>query len=407
MLTSLAWNSLKSRGKTVSLTFISLFISLTVLLSVEHIRTQAKESFSRSTSGIDLIVGAPSGQLNLLLYSVFRMGSAVNDIQYQSFAKLQKHKDVSWAIPIALGDSHKGYRVLGTNKEYFKSFQYGHQQKLTFAAGQAFNGIFETVLGFEVAKQLNYKVGDRIVIAHGIGSSSFKEHKNSPFIVSGILTPTGTPVDKSVHVTLAGIEAVHLPPAHLKKLIANLDKISPEQIYPKTITAVMLGLKSKFSTFTLQRRINQMQDDRLMAILPGVAMAELWQLMRTLENVLRVISFLVLISSLIGLCTMLLASMEQRKAEISVLRIMGAGSSIIFSLIVVEALILVMLSAISAISLISLSLYYLGDWISAEFGLFLSANIFTQSSIETLGLIIFATFVTALIPAFSAYRQAR
>lgn len=406
MLTSIAWNSLKTRGKTVGLTFISLFISLTVLLSVEHIRSQAKDSFSRSVSGIDLIVGSPGGQLNLLLYSIFRMGSPVNDIQYQSFINLKNHPQVSWAIPIALGDSHKGFRVLGTNNQYFESFRYGQNQKLSFTQGQAFNGVFETVIGFEVAKQLNYQLGDKIVIAHGIGSGGFNQHKHSPFVITGILAPTGTPVDKSVHVTLAGIEAAHLPPVHLNKLINNLDKISPEKIHPQTITSVMLGLKSKFSTFTLQRQINQTRDDRLMAILPGVAMTELWQLTGTFEHILTLISFLVLVSSLIGLCTMLLAGMAQRKAEISVLRIMGAGSKVIFLLIVVEALLLVLLSAIAAMSLISLSLFFLGDWVSVQFGLFLSANILNQTSFETLAVIMVLTVITASIPAIYAYRQA-
>ncbi|MCU4674154.1 ABC transporter permease [Catenovulum sp. 2E275] len=407
MLVSIAWQSLKARRKTVMLTFISLLISLTVLLSVEHIRSQAKESFNRTVSGIDMIVGAPSGQLNLLLYSVFRLGSPVNEIQYQSFINLKKHKDINWAIPIALGDSHKGYRVLGTNNDYFNYYQYGDKQKLAFKVGQHFRGVFDAVLGAEVAKKLNYHVGDQIIIAHGIGSSSFSEHQLSPFVVSGILAPTGTPLDKTVHVTLAGIEAVHLPPAHLKQLIVHLDKVPLEQIHPKTITSVMLSLKSKFSIFTLQRAINQTQDDRLMAILPGVAMTELWLLMGTVENILRVISFLVLISSLIGLCTMLLASMQQRASEFTVLRIIGAGPASLFLLILIEAFLLLVLSVIAAIGVISLTLWYFNGWLSAEFGLFLSTNILNQSTFEILALIFGATLVTACLPAYEAYQQAK
>ncbi len=406
MLTSLAWHSLKSRKQSVILTFFALFISLSVLLTVEHIRVQAKDSFARTINGVDLIVGAPSGQLNLLLYSVFRMGSPVNEIKYQSFIQLKQDPQVSWAIPIALGDSHKGYRVLGTNQDYFEYYKYGDQQNLAFLTGQKFNGIFETVLGYEVAKKLNYQIGDKIIIAHGVAATGFNQHALSPFVVTGILAPTGTPVDKTLHVTLAGIEAAHLPQPHLKKLLANESKINPDRIHPDSITAIMLGLKSKFSTFTVQRQLNQYPDDRLMAILPGVAMTQLWQLTGTLENLLRLISLLVLIASLIGLSTMLLASMQQRKHEINVLRILGAGPGVIFSLILAEAILLMLGSALAAIGFISLNLIVLSGWLSTEFGLFISANLFTVTTIKALGLTVIATILTALLPAIEAYRSA-
>lgn len=212
MLISLAWKSLLSRKKSALLTFLSLLISIAVLLSVEHIRQQAKDSFNRTISGVDLIVGAPSGQLNLLLYSVFRMGSPTNDIKFESYQTLKSDAQVAWAIPMSLGDSHRGFRVLGTSTDYFTHFRFGNKQPLSFAGGEPFAGLFDAVVGADVAEKLNYKVGDAIVIAHGIGSTSFTNHDQSPFVISGILARTGTPVDKTVHVSLAAIEAIHLPP---------------------------------------------------------------------------------------------------------------------------------------------------------------------------------------------------
>jgi putative ABC transport system permease protein len=403
MLMSLAVSSLKNRRKSILLTFFSLLISISVLLGVEHIRQQAKESFSRTVSGVDLIVGAPTGQLNLLLYSVFRMGNPTNNINYESFQVLQNNQQVEWAIPISLGDSHHGFRVIGTTQDYFTHFRYGKKQPLEFVQGQAFSSLFEVVIGIDVAKEHNYQVGDEIVIAHGMGSVSFKHHDDTPFVVSGILKPTGTPVDKSLHVTLEAIEAIHLSPAKLRQLINDVDAVD---LSPNNVTAVMLGLKSKFATFTLQRNINSYADDRLMAILPGVAMSELWSMMANFENLLRVISILVLFASLFGLSTMLLASMDQRKSEIAVLRVLGAGPSVIFSLVLIEALILVSVAIIASVMTISLTLALLGDWLASEYGLFLSANLLSMEALTAMGIIFIASIITSTIPAFEAYKNA-
>jgi putative ABC transport system permease protein len=393
MLISLAVSSLKNRRKSILLTFFSLLISISVLLGVEHIRQQAKESFSRTVSGVDLIVGAPSGQLNLLLYSVFRMGSPTNNINYESFQVLQNNQQVEWAIPITLGDSHHGFRVIGTTQDYFTHFRYGKKQPLEFVLGQAFSSLFEVVIGIDVAKEHNYQVGDQIVVAHGVGSVSFKHHDDTPFVVSGILKPTGTPVDKSLHVTLEAIEAIHLSPSKLRLLINDVDAVD---LTPNNITAVMLGLKSKFATFTLQRNINSYTGDRLMAILPGVAMSELWSMMANFENLLRVISILVLFASLFGLSTMLLA----------VLRVLGAGPGVIFSLVLIEALILVSFAIVASVMTISLTLAFLGDWLASEYGLFLSANLLSIQALTAIGIILIAAIITSAIPAFEAYKNA-
>ena len=403
MLASLALNSLNSRRRSVLLTFFSLLISIAVLISVEHIRVQAKESFNRTISGVDLIVGAPSGQLNLLLYSVFRMGNPTNNIKFDSFQALRDHKQVNWAIPISLGDSHRGYRVLGTDDSYFAHYKFGKKQSLQFSEGQPFHALFDVVLGADVAKQLNYQIGDKIVIAHGIGATSFSKHDKTPFAISGILKPTGTPVDKTVHVSLKAIEAIHLSPAKQARLQSGDASVD---LMPKSVTSVLVGLNSKLATFKLQRELGHYQSDRLMAILPGVAMTELWQMMASIENILRVISVLVLISALFGLSTMLLASMEQRKSEFAVLRVLGASAGVIFTLILTEAFILMTFAFISAAGFVFLVTALLSDWLAANYGLFISQSLVTWDLIVMFGLVAIATFITSLIPALDAYKRA-
>jgi putative ABC transport system permease protein len=402
MLRVLAWQSLRSRKKTVILTFLSLVVSISVMLMVEHLRAQAKDSFKRSISGTDLIVGAPSGDLNLLLYSVFRMGNPTSNIQFDSYKMLSEHDSVAWSIPISLGDSHRGYRVLGTTEDYFKYFTYGDKRQLKFNHGSKFEKIFDVVLGSDVAQSLKYKTGDKIVISHGIGSTSFQNHEHAPFSIKGILEPTGTPVDKTVHVSLAAIEAIHLPPSQLTDLDAH-QRLEP--IVPSSITAVLIGLENKFATFALQRHINSFQNDRLMAVLPGVAMTQLWQLMGNIENLLRFIALLVLLSSLFGLATMLIASMNERGIEIAVLRTLGASPGTLFQLIVYEALLIASIAFVAAYILVSVLLILLSEWLVQNYGLFLSVHIFSVDILFLGLLILVSVLLAAFMPAIEAYRR--
>jgi putative ABC transport system permease protein len=375
---------------------------MSVLISVEHIRAQARESFNRTISGVDLIVGAPTGELNLLLSSVFRMGNPTNNIRYDSFSMLKSNKSVEWAIPISLGDSHRGFRVMGTNTDYFRYFKFGNERPLTLAEGDIFDSPFDAVIGADVARSLHYKKGDKIVIAHGLAAISFVNHDQAPFTISGILEPTGTSVDKTVHISLAAIEAIHLPAKQLQNLVNNPHAQLP---LPESITSVMLGLSNKFATFTLQRQINHYQADRLIAVLPGVAMARLWELMAGVENILQIIGYLVLLASLFGLATMLLATMNERQNEIAVLRILGASPKLIVSLVILEALIISILALLFSLAIVTLSLTLLDSWLTAEYGLFLSNNVLSPDLLILSSIIIGATLITALVPGLEAYKK--
>jgi putative ABC transport system permease protein len=216
MFIKIALKSLINRKTTAWLTILSVATSLFVLLAVKQISSQAKTSFGRTVSGVDLIVGARTGQLNLLLASVFRIGYVSNSVSWQSYQDIKQQKHVSWAVPISLGDSHKGYPVLGTTTQYFDVFKYGNKQSLKMEQGQAFmSDAFDSaqvVLGAAVAEKLGYKLGDKLVLSHGVGVTSFSHHDHVKFTVSGILAFTGTPIDQTLHISLSGIEVMHVAP---------------------------------------------------------------------------------------------------------------------------------------------------------------------------------------------------
>ena len=270
----LAIQSLRNRALTAGLTILAIAFSVMLLLGVEKVRTGARQSFADTISGTDLIVGARSGSIQLLLYSVFRIGNATNNVTWQSFDDIAKRPDVSWMVPLSLGDSHHGFRVLGTTAGYFEHYKYRQGQTLTFASGKPFSDLFDAVLGADVAAALGYKVGSPIVVAHGLGSVSFVEHDDKPFRVSGILAKTGTPVDRTVHVSLEAIEAIHVDwqsGARNPNETVSADEVRKMGLQPKAVTAALVGLKSKLAAFTLQRAINDYRAEPLTAILPGAA----------------------------------------------------------------------------------------------------------------------------------------
>ncbi len=424
MLSTIAIESLKRRKTTAWLTFISITISISLLLSVDIIRTQVKSSFTRTVSGVDLIVGAPSGQLNLLLSSVFNIGTPTRGIDYKNVASLKSNKQVSWIIPLSLGDTHRGFRVVGTTNNFFTHFKYGDMQALSFSEGAPFEGALSTVIGADIASSLGYKVGDNIVISHGLGSVSFNNHDDHPFTISGILDKTGTPVDKAVYVTLQGLEAAHDIP-HATPPSFNDNKATTavrpdsdeheqhnsephhdgEAFEPQSVSVVMIGLKHRVTALQLQYQINQSKAEPLMAILPGMALAELWQIMGNVEALLLGLSGLIVICALIGLSTMLLATMRERYQEIAVLRTIGAGPLTLLLLIQIEAMLLTLLSAAVSIGLVTVLMYALKPWLSSTYGLFLSTPLFGQSSVVILILILSSTYLVSLFPAMAAYKR--
>ncbi|OEF23002.1 ABC transporter permease [Vibrio rumoiensis] len=404
---SLAWKSLLNRKTTALLTILTVSISVVLLIGVEKIRTQAKSSFANTISSTDLIVGARSGDVNLLLYSVFRIGNATNNIDWKSYQEIAHLPQVKWSIPISLGDSHRGFRVMGTNQDYFTFYRHGSKQALTFNQGQLFHNLFEAVIGSDVAKKLNYHIGDDIIIAHGISDKSFTRHKNLPFKIVGILAPTGTPVDKTVHVSLAAIEAIHVgweSGAHLGRTPSQ-DALKNEQFEPKQITAFMLGLNSKIQTFMLQRQINTYNKEPLSAILPGIALSELWGMMSVAEQALMIISSFVVFAGLLGMLTSLLTGLQERRREMAILRAMGAQPKHIFFLLMSEASVLTLLGITLGIGLLYIALSIAAPIIEHQYGIKIALTGLSHHDLMLLILVQLSGVFIGFIPSLKAYRH--
>lgn len=408
-LIRLAWLSAWNRRFTLSLTIFSIALSTFMLLGVERIRTDVRESFTSAVSGTDLIVGPRTGAVQLMLYSVFRVGSATNNIRWDSVQDIAQMKGVDWIIPISLGDSHRGFPVVGTSAAYFEHFRYGQRQNLALDQGQAFHELFDAVLGAEVARQLGYRVGDRIVLAHGAGGGSLnvQQHDDKPFVVAGILEPTGTPVDRSVHISLEAMQALHvdwLSGTRIPGKTISADAVRSMDLTPKNVTAVLVGLKSRAQVFSAQRQINNYRGEPLMAILPGVAMDELWGVIGAGEKSLLLMSGLIALVSLLGMVAVVLAGLNERRRELAVLRAVGARPAHVVWLLALEGLLATAAGIVLGAAALLVVGLALAPWLLNQFGLVLSVTSITAMQLWLLGGLLLTGFLASLIPGWRAYR---
>jgi putative ABC transport system permease protein len=399
-----AWN----RRFSLALTMLAIALAVTLLLGIERIRHEVRDGFSQSVSGTDLIVGARASPIQLVLYSVFRLGEATHNMSWSSAQALAEHPAVAWTIPIALGDSHRGHPVVGTSMAYFEHFQYGDRRALRFATGRPFDDLFETVLGAEVAQRLGYQLNDEITLSHGMGGTRLAQHADKPFTVIGILERTGTPVDRSVHISLAAMEAIHLDwagGAPLPGLSIAPEHVRRFDLEPKNITALLVGLESRAAVFRIQREVNRFADEPLMAVLPGVALAQLWQIVGVVEQALLLISALVVVVSLAGLVAAMLTGLDQRRRELAILRASGARPRDVFVLLALEGAMIAVLGMLVGLVLLTALLVVGGPIIEARFGLGLGLASPTFEEFRLLGLVLVVSMLACLLPGWRAYRM--
>ena len=406
ILIRLALKSLTSRKITVALTVFAIGLSVALLLGVEKVRTGARASFADTISGTDLIFGARSGSVQLLLYSVFRIGNATNNVSWQSYLDITSRPDVEWAVPISLGDSHYAYRVMGTTSEYFERYRYRGDRALEFAEGGQFDDLFDAVVGADVAATLGYKLGDPMVVAHGL--ASFSEHDDLPFRLVGVLAKTGTPVDRTVIVSLKAIEAIHVDwqsGARIPGQTTPADVLRKMELKPKAITAAMIGVQSRLKVFQLQRAINEYSQEPLLAVLPGVALQELWEIVGVAEDALVGVSLMVVITALIGMMAMIFSGLNERRREMAIFRAIGARPGTVFTLLLTEAVAMTISGIVLGVVFLYTIMWFARPFIDARFGLYLPIEVIRKDEWFLLGGVAAAGALVSLLPALRAYRQ--
>ena len=405
MIGRLALGSLLARSTTVGMTILAIGLSVALFLGVEKVRTGAKASFADTISGTDLILGARSGSVQLLLYSVFRIGNATNNVTWASYQHMAERDEVDWIVPISLGDSHRQFRVMGTSKAFFEHYRYRRDRALEVQQGVVMSDLFDAVIGSDVASALGYAAGDPIIVAHGL--ASFAMHDDQPFRVAGILAKTGTPVDRTVIVSMEAIEAIHVDWSSGAKIPGQttpVDEIRQMDLTPNAITAALIGVKSPLQTFALQRAINEYPEEPLMAILPGVALQELWRIVGIAETALLGVSAMVVVTALIGMMATMFSSLNERRREMAIFRAMGASPSTILGLLLLEAVLMAAVGAALGLGLLYAGLVVAQPIVDQAFGLWLPIKTPGLLEIRVFAGVTAAGAIVSLVPAIRAYR---
>ena len=438
LVLDLALKSLRNRAFSTSLTVGSIALSVALLVGVENVRVGMRESFSNTISQTDLIVGTKGGTIQLLLYSVFGMGASTENVSWEAYRQWADHPAVAWTIPYSLGDSHRGFRVIGTNEDFYRHYRYRGGQEIALAEGRASENLYDVTLGADVASELNYSLGDEIAVTHGLGEVGFLVHDHMPFTVVGVLAKTFTPVDRAIYVTLEGMEAIHwedgAPPAsddghvHDEAEAAPADDghahdeavadpeddghahdeadFSIEDVEITQVTSFFVGTTDRRDVLQLQREINDFEDEPMMAVIPGVALNEMWRGLGYAETGLRLISIFVVLVGLLGMLVSLYTSLNERRREMAILRAVGAGPSRIVALLVLESVCLAAAGALAGLVLVYVLLSAGQSLVEAQAGLFIPIRPPGSVELLFLGAVVTAGFLMGFVPALKAYRTA-
>jgi putative ABC transport system permease protein len=428
-LLTLGIRSLWNRRFVSALTVAAIALSVTLILGVERLRTEARSGFANSASGIDLIVAARGNPVQILLATVFGVGATGNGIDWESYEMVEALPGVDWTVPVAMGDNHRGYPVIGTTGAYFERFRHSGGKALELARGQVFDGVAQTVVGAEVARRLAYSIGDSIVLAHGAGDVSFDLHDDAPFTVSGVLKATGTAVDRLVLVSLEGFDAIHEeadaesaadPFAAMPAQTQQVDDQSSHEDHgddhdadhdaeaheheAEQINAVYVGLTDRTAVLGLQRSLSEYAGEPLTAVMPNVALLELWSITGTAESALSLMALAVALAGMLGLLVMLSAALESRRREFAVLRSVGAAPGRIFSLVVLEAAVLTLAGLAIGYLALMMVIALADAQLAQEFGLRLSGVLPSAREWALMAAILTAGLLASLVPAIRVYR---
>jgi putative ABC transport system permease protein len=406
MILRLAIASLFARALTVGMTIVAIALSVALFLGVEKVRTGAKASFADTISRYRPDCWRTVGVC--ATPALFRIPHRQRNQQRDvgELPDIAARPEVEWIVPISLGDSHRQFRVMGTTKAFFEHYKYRQGRSLAVSDGAIMDDLFDTVIGADVATELGYSVGDPVIVAHGL--ASFTEHKNQPFRVSGILEKTGTPVDRTVIVSMEAIEAIHVDwrsgaqvpgqstPAHV---IRQMD------LTPKAISAALVGVQSPLQTFALQRAINEYREEPLLAILPGVALQELWGIVGIAETALLAVSAMVVVTALIGMMATIFSSLNERRREMAIFRAMGARPFTILSMLILEATVMAAIGTLLGMALLYVGLIIAQPLLDSAFGLWLPIDAPSLREVWVILAVICAGAIVSLVPAFRAYRM--
>lgn len=389
---TLALKSLYHKPLSTTLNLLLMAVGIAMMTFVLSASRQLQDSALRDAQGIDLVVGAKGSPLQLILSSIYHIDVPTGNIPLAAQAQLAQNRMVKKVIPLALGDSYSGFRIVGTNADYIA--HYGG----TLAGGKLFDAPLQAVFGAQAAAKTGAVVGAKFTGSHGLARGG-EEHSDAPFTVVGILQPTGTVLDRLVLTPVESVWRVH-------EIVNGIDTSDKEEKAAmdseRELTALLIQYASPLAAISMPRFINSQSE--LQAAQPAFEAAKLFRLLGVGVDVLRGIAAIVLLSAALSMFVALYNALEERKTDLAILRTLGAPPSKLFLLLLVEGLLLALVGAALGWLLGHVAVEILGRVLSADQNLILSG--WTLAPEEAWLALVAASvgLVAALLPAIRAYR---
>ena len=392
---------LKAKPLNTLLNIILLALGIAVITILLLFSNQLKEKISDNTKGIDLVVGAKGSPLQLILCNIFHIDFPTGNINLMEADRLAKHRLVKSAIPLALGDSYKNFRIIGTNKQYVDLY------KAELASGDWWNADMEVVVGATVSEFLKLKTGDIFESSHGLTKEG-SAHEAHPFIVKGILKRSNTVIDNLIFTNISSIWSVHSEHSkeeHAEDSIANpsvLVSSAQASDSTKEITSLLIKYRNPIAALQLPRYINSQSS--MQAASPSFEAARLFSILGVGVEALMGFSYVLIFISALSIFIALYNSLKERQYDLAIMRSMGASKGKLFTATIMEGTTLTLLGSLLGLML-GHGVLYLFTVIVEESGRAgISASIFYREELYLLIGSVVLGITCSLIPAWQAYR---
>lgn len=351
----LSFRSLRAKPAATAVSLLLLTLGVAIISLLFMLNQQLEEKFQKNISGIDMVVGAKGSPLQLILSAVFQIDYPTGNIPLDQAKALQRNRFVARAIPLAYGDSYRGFRIVGSDKEYLDLYE------ASLAQGAVWEAPFEVVLGAQVAEATGLSVGDEFYSAHGMVAGA-EEHDEHPLRVTGILAPSASVLDGLILTAVESIWAVH---AHEEEpLVAEgEDKVTDEE---REITAMLVKFRNPMGMVMLPRQINERTN--MQAAMPAVEINRLFSLLGIGLDLLKAIAFAIIIIAALSFFLSLYNSLRERKYELALMRSMGASRFKIFSLLLLEGILLSIAGYVLGLLLGHAGLALLSQYAGSSYG---------------------------------------
>lgn len=406
-LFQISWRNLTDKPLSSFLSGLLMTFGITIISLLLLLNKQLDDQFRKNIKGIDMVVGAKGSPLQLILSSIYQIDSPVGNIPLDEAERLTRNPMIKTAIPLAMGDNYRSFRIVGTNKKYLDHFE------ATIGQGRLFQQDLEVVIGPRVAEGAGLKLGDTFSGSHGLDQDG-EEHANTKYKVVGLLKATNTVTDQLILTPVSSVWAIHeqghggageTAESHAGEEDHGAEAHQGEEAHeeePREITSMLVKFRNPMGMM-LARGINT--NSKLQAALPNIEINRLFSLLGVGVETLRGLAIAIMLISGVSVFVSLYNSLKERRYEMALMLSMGATRAQLFGMLLLEGLVLAVIGFGLGVVLSRVGLWLFSSSVSSEYHYDLSGFSILPEEWALLGVAVLIGLLAAALPALGVYRM--